>query len=887
MVQKMINAIFKILVLSLFIVADVHLAYAQTAQGGIVPNGEATFLDKNGKPLTSGKVYFYTGAVGSTTPKTTYSDINLTTPNSNPVVLDAGGRALIWGTGTYRQQVKDRNNNLIWDVLTSAAGSGGGGGSTATGDGDLVGTIKPWAGPIAPNQYMFTYGQELSRVTYAALFTAITSTQSVFCTSGSAVLNGVGDTTSFWIGMKVEVPCVASGVSTVASKTSSSVTLAANANVSENVSATFFMWGNGNGSTTFNLPDFRGLIPMGNNIMGGIASANISDTYFGSQSASSSGGQGGGQTVTLASGNIPQISLSVSGDVSGSLSGNVPVASSAGSWGNIGTVNNTGSSGNYPQSNTAIGNQNSISASGTMTGTAGNATPTPFGIIPPSKTVNYIIKVTPDANSATANGVTDINGMTGSIGCVSPIVCTGNNITSIGVAAGGSTTQVQYNNTGALAGSNCFIWVSPALTVGLNGTCGGQLKLAGATSGVLVQQVASVAGMPIITWGNATGTPAVTASAPLSINTTTGNITCTICLTNTPSALTGVNDTNVTLTLGGTPSTALLAATSITLGWTGTLAAARLNSNVVQSFTNDTNITASISAQNATLGWTGQLALSRGGTGQSTALAARGSSGLNIDEATSTGDANYTILSTDRMVYHTALSAARTDTLPAANSVNAGQRFVINDFRGVSNATNTITLQRAGTDTINGVASVVAINAQYGAGIFWSDGVSRWTFFPTTTGGGGGTVTSVGTAGLATGGPISTSGTVTVTAAVKADQTTATSTTVAVVPGVQQYHPSAAKAWVNFTGASGTINASYNVASVSRSGAGNYTVNFTTAFADTNYACVATAEDISTNEFMKTGTTGKTTTAIPVLALSSFSATADPAKVNVICFGNQ
>ena len=40
-------------------------------------------------------------------------------------------------------------------------------------------------------------------------------------------------------------------------------------------------------------------------------------------------------------------------------------------------------------------------------------------------------------------------------------------------------------------------------------------------------------------------------------------------------ALTKTDDTNVTLTLGGSPTTALLAATSLTLGWTGTLSAAR------------------------------------------------------------------------------------------------------------------------------------------------------------------------------------------------------------------------------------------------------------------------------------------------------------------------
>jgi len=43
----------------------------------------------------------------------------------------------------------------------------------------------------------------------------------------------------------------------------------------------------------------------------------------------------------------------------------------------------------------------------------------------------------------------------------------------------------------------------------------------------------------------------------------------------TGEALTKTDDTNVTLTLGGTPTTALLRAASLTLGWTGTLAASR------------------------------------------------------------------------------------------------------------------------------------------------------------------------------------------------------------------------------------------------------------------------------------------------------------------------
>lgn len=43
----------------------------------------------------------------------------------------------------------------------------------------------------------------------------------------------------------------------------------------------------------------------------------------------------------------------------------------------------------------------------------------------------------------------------------------------------------------------------------------------------------------------------------------------------TGAALTRVDDTNVTLTLGGTPTTALLRAVSLTMGWTGTLAVSR------------------------------------------------------------------------------------------------------------------------------------------------------------------------------------------------------------------------------------------------------------------------------------------------------------------------
>jgi hypothetical protein len=142
----------------------------------------------------------------------------------------------------------------------------------------------------------------------------------------------------------------------------------------------------------------------------------------------------------------------------------------------------------------------------------------------------------------------------------------------------------------------------------------------------------------------------------------------------TGAAMTSSNDTNVQITLGGTPSTSLLRAVSLTMGWTGQLAVGRGGTgastltgvvignatsamtavagtagqflrrntgNTAYEFrtlqggdiagseltkTDDTNVTISLGGTPAssllqpvslTMGWTGQLAVSRGGTGAS------------------------------------------------------------------------------------------------------------------------------------------------------------------------------------------------------------------------------------------------------------------------------
>jgi len=508
--KSVIHSIFKTFLLSVLVVAQMHFAYAQTAS--ILPPAKTTFLDANGKPLTAGTVESFIPS--TTTHKTTWQDAAETIPNANPLTLDAAGRALLLGSGSYRQVVKDRLNNVIWDQVTSSTGSGGSSGPTATGDGDLVGTIKPWAGMTAPNQYAFTYGQEVSRSTYSVLFTAITSTQGVFCNTGSPTLSGLSDTTNFWIGMSVEITCLAAGFSTVVSKTPTTITLAANANVTTNTNAIFFPWGRGNGTTTFNLPDFRGFTIAGNNNMGGVASANLTTTYFGVTNPNSIGAPGGNESKVLLLSNTPSgilsnnaaqsITVSATGgeqfvkglnattngnyvagaSVTAAVNGNGFTSTANISANNSISVasNNTGGiagsavvaagGSGYTvgsQTLTVVGGTCTTQPQFTITGAAGaitapvlltpglcsvapinpvattggggtggtlsvSYTAAPISLVQPTKTSNYIIKILPDDNSATASGVTALGGMTGSIACGTGLLCTGNTISSTAVS---------------------------------------------------------------------------------------------------------------------------------------------------------------------------------------------------------------------------------------------------------------------------------------------------------------------------------------------------------------------------------------------------------------------------------------------------------------------
>lgn len=96
-----------------------------------------------------------------------------------------------------------------------------------------------------------------------------------------------------------------------------------------------------------------------------------------------------------------------------------------------------------------------------------------------------------------------------------------------------------------------------------------------------------------------------------------------------------------------------------------------------------------------------------------------------------------------------------------------------------------------------------------------------------------------------------------------------------------------AKAWVSFNG-EGTvaIRSSYNVSSITDNGTGVYTVNFTNALADANYAAVFGAQDNINGAQWATARYNGTysTTALQIQCWNYVGGGVDLPKINVAIF---
>jgi microcystin-dependent protein len=151
-----------------------------------VGNGQQ-FFDNNGLPLNGGLIYTY--QAGSSTPLTTYTTVDGTIPNSNPIILDSAGRCPqeIWMQTGYSYKfvlqtsagVTLQTLDNLYPILQSSSSSG----ATIP-----TGLITMWSGSLGsiPVGWALCNGSNGTPDLRDRFVVAAGSTYAVGATGGSA-----------------------------------------------------------------------------------------------------------------------------------------------------------------------------------------------------------------------------------------------------------------------------------------------------------------------------------------------------------------------------------------------------------------------------------------------------------------------------------------------------------------------------------------------------------------------------------------------------------------------------------------------------------------------------------------------------------------------------
>lgn len=246
----------------------------------LLPPGKQQFLLDNGAPNAGGSVYFY--VPGTTTPKNTYQNAAGTILNTNPVGLDSGGFAVIYGSGAYREVVKDASGNTIYDQLTSDTSSATsiswGGTSTGSANAIVVAATEfsAQSGQTVVWENGFTNTGSTSITINGVAYTLYKDGPSgpIQLTGGELMAGGVATAVyeSGLGGFHLEITSIIGGpfpgeVRMFAMNTCPVGWQETNgAAISRTgypgaFAAMGTTWGVGDGSTTFNVPDLRGTVP--------------------------------------------------------------------------------------------------------------------------------------------------------------------------------------------------------------------------------------------------------------------------------------------------------------------------------------------------------------------------------------------------------------------------------------------------------------------------------------------------------------------------------------------------------------------------------------------------------------------------------------------------
>lgn len=158
----------------------------------------------------------------------------------------------------------------------------------------LPGDIIPWSGLDVRPGCLWADGGAASRTTYPALFAALNKTTNGTLTNGSPIVTAIGSTARLGAGMFVEGSNIPSGAKILTVDSPTQITLDKNATASITTAIIISPFGLGDGATTFNVPDWRGRVPVGIDNMGGSSANRVTNAK-----ADILGGAAGVEAVTL------------------------------------------------------------------------------------------------------------------------------------------------------------------------------------------------------------------------------------------------------------------------------------------------------------------------------------------------------------------------------------------------------------------------------------------------------------------------------------------------------------------------------------------------------------------------------------------------------------
>lgn len=323
---------------------------------------------------------------------------------NNSIFATNGSGVPAWGTAipnnvtATTQSPADGTTKIATDAYADASATAAAAAAVLVAS--PVGLCVPYMGLTAPTNWALAFGQAISRTTFASLWTAIHQQSTVTITIASPgvitwTAHGLANGTPIIlrnVGGALPTGLVAGTVYYIVAGTTNTFELSATQggsaiNTSGSQSGTqtayYAPYGDGDGSTTFNMPDLRGRVLAGLDDMGNSAASRLTSQI--TNGGNTPGNSGGAQTNTaftsMSSGGVNNINFGAGwlGITSGGWSGGAN-AQAGGDF-----VALTTSSISATTITQAINGNFSIAVSGSASSSA-------FGIVQPTMVMNTICK---------------------------------------------------------------------------------------------------------------------------------------------------------------------------------------------------------------------------------------------------------------------------------------------------------------------------------------------------------------------------------------------------------------------------------------------------------------------------------------------------------------